>query len=232
MQTDTAAAKQDFFKRSKLIQRSQTLLWETRQLSVSKRLLDVCVASLLLLILSPVWFSIWLYLQLTEGKPLYRHKRIGAGGETFECIKFRSMVLNGDEILKEHLENSDAARVEWQQTFKLKNDPRIRPFGSFLRKSSLDEIPQLLNVLRGEMTLVGPRPVVKEEIDTYYRGYAERCFMQPPGVTGLWQVCGRNSVDYSTRVALDVLYMRNSSFWLDIKIMFLTGFAVLKRSGQ
>jgi undecaprenyl-phosphate galactose phosphotransferase len=164
------------------------------------------------------------------GPAFYFQNRIGKNGKAFKCWKFRSMVTNADQILKEILEKDPVAREEYARDYKLKDDPRITKVGHFLRKSSLDEIPQLYNVLKGEMSLVGPRPVVKAE-EVYYGDKFEQYMAVRPGITGLWQVSGRNDVSYDQRVALDVWYVQNWSVWTDLVILFKTTFVVLYRKG-
>ncbi len=151
-------------------------------------------------------------------------------GRKFKCLKFRSMVINSKEVLEEVLRTDPVARAEWDKDFKLKNDPRITKVGHFIRKTSLDELPQLWNVVRGDMSLVGPRPVVEDEL-ARYAGDVDYYLMAKPGMTGLWQVSGRNDVDYETRVYFDSWYVKNWSLWNDIAILFKTVGVVLKRDG-
>lgn len=166
----------------------------------------------------------------SRGPVFYGHKRIGYGGKYFKAWKFRSMVRNADQILKEYLERNPDLRQEWEADQKLKNDPRITRIGHFLRKSSLDELPQLWNVVRGEMSLVGPRPIVDNEIAKYGDKY-ELYLRVKPGITGLWQVSGRNNTTYEERVNLDAYYVRNWSVWLDIYILARTVKEVILREG-
>ena len=166
------------------------------------------------------------------GNVLFRHKRIGRELKPFYLYKFRTMVPNAEEILQEMLKD-DKLRAEFEEAFKFKDDPRITPFGHFLRRTSLDELPQIFNVLRGEMSLTGPRPIVQKEIELYY-GYrtARQIFHVKPGMTGFWQVSGRNDVkDYKQRIDYDLYYIHNWSIWLDIIIMLRTIKAVLKGTG-
>ena len=187
----------------------------------AKRLFDIVVASTLLIVLSPLLILLYAIIYLEGGSAVFSHTRIGKNGRKFGCLKFRSMVTNASELLQELLENDPDARAEWEKDFKLKNDPRITKIGRFLRRTSLDELPQLFNVLKGEMSLVGPRPIVDSEIEYYGSKYI---FFRSvtPGITGLWQVSGRNDVSYENRVALDETYARNWSIWLDFKILFST----------
>lgn len=197
---------------------------------VTKRSFDLIFASLLLLTLSPVFLIIGACVRRTGKQIIFGHERIGRGGKTFNCYKFRSMVENSKEVLEDLLANDPEARKEWFTDFKLKNDPRITRCGNFLRKTSLDELPQLWNVIKGEMSLVGPRPVIDEEV----KRYGEKAvfyYKAKPGITGLWQVSGRNDIDYESRIDLDVWYVRNWSLWNDIIILIRTLVVVLKRDG-
>lgn len=195
------------------------------------RCLDIVLAIPLLLFLSPMMLATALVIWLQDGgKPMFGHVRVGLNGRLFRCWKFRSMVVDADEKLAELLANDPEARLEWETDHKLRNDPRVTALGTFLRKSSLDELPQLINVIMGEMSLVGPRPIVAEEIDKYGRQF--RWYRQVrPGITGLWQVSGRNDLDYRQRVALDVLFVKRFSLWLYISILLRTAPAVLSREG-
>lgn len=195
-----------------------------------KRAFDLVVSSLLLLLLSPVFGYIGWKVSRDGGSPIYGHERIGQGGRKFRCLKFRSMIINSQEVLEKLLATDAEARAEWDRDFKLKSDPRITAIGHFIRKTSLDELPQLWNVLKGEMSLVGPRPVVEKELERYGDD-GEYYLMAKPGMTGLWQVSGRNDVDYATRVYLDGWYVKNWSLWYDIAIMFKTIGVVLHRDG-
>lgn len=193
--------------------------------------LNAACALALLLFFAPVMIVTAVLVKMHDGGPvLFGHRRIGKGGHTFPCLKFRSMAVDADRRLLHLLETNPDARREWERDFKLQHDPRITPLGHFLRKSSLDELPQLLNVLRGEMSLVGPRPIVQAEVPRYGRRIAEYCSVRS-GITGLWQISGRSDVDYRRRVAIDVTYVRAKSFLLDVKILVLTIPAVLLRRG-
>ncbi len=195
-----------------------------------KRGFDLVMASLLVLLLSPVIVALYIGLMLDGGKPVFAHTRIGRKGKPFQCLKFRSMVPDAAEVLAELLNNSADARAEWQKDFKLRNDPRITRLGNFLRKSNLDELPQLWNVLKGEMSLVGPRPIVADEIDRYGDKitYYEATW---PGMTGLWQTSGRNDLTYSERVSLDVWYVRNWSLWQDLVVLLNTFPLFIRKNG-
>lgn len=197
-----------------------------------KRGFDICVAFIGLILLSP--FLIWLFCLVytaTKGHPIFSHERIGFKGRKFKVYKFRTMYLDADERLKWLLESCVESKAEWERDFKLKNDPRITKIGQFLRKTSLDELPQLWNVLKGEMSLVGPRPIVEQEIEKYGE-YFEYFTAVTPGITGLWQVSGRNDIEYDERVQLDVWYVRNWSIELDIQILIKTVLVVLKKKGS
>jgi Undecaprenyl-phosphate galactose phosphotransferase WbaP len=166
----------------------------------------------------------------SPGPIFYKHKRIGRNGDELWIWKFRTMVHNADKILKEHLTNNPRLATEWKESFKLKIDPRITSIGRLLRLTSLDELPQVWNVLRGEMSLIGPRPIVEEEIPLY-GGDFEIYKQVLPGITGLWQISGRNNLPYQDRVILDVHYIQNWSVWLDIHIMLHTVIAVIQARG-
>ncbi|WP_423760104.1 sugar transferase [Burkholderia sp. NLJ2] len=195
-----------------------------------KRSFDLVGASLLLVVLAPALLGIAWTVRRDGGRAIFGHERVGRNGRPFKCLKFRSMVTNADAVLKALLERDPDARAEWDREFKLKNDVRITPIGRFLRKTSLDELPQLVNVLKGDMSLVGPRPIVEAELERY--GADVRYYlMAKPGMTGLWQVSGRNDTDYSTRVSLDVSYVREWSLRRDIGILFRTINVVLRGSG-
>lgn len=196
----------------------------------AKRFFDVSVSFTALVVLSPLMLIIAALVKMDGGAALFGHNRIGKNGTTFPCWKFRSMITNSAEVLKKHLAENPEAETEWKATQKLKNDPRVTKIGKFLRATSLDELPQLINVLKGDMSLVGPRPIVKDEVAHYDKEifYYNRV---RPGVTGLWQVSGRSDVSYAERVQMDSWYVRNWSLWHDIAILFKTIPAVLKRSG-
>lgn len=161
---------------------------------------------------------------------VYSQTRVGRDKKAFKCYKFRTMVLNSQQVLRELLERDPLAKQQWQKEFKLKNDPRITQIGKLLRKTSLDELPQLWNVLKGEMSLVGPRPVTRQELK-YYGDDLTYYTMVRPGLSGLWQVSGRNDVDYTTRVYLDAWYVKNWSLWNDMVILIKTVNIVLRRKG-
>ena len=195
-----------------------------------RQLRDFVAAFVLVVVLAPV-LLILVFMLAREGRPiLFKQKRVGQGGKLFYVFKFRTMVPNADEVLVKILEEDADLKSEWIRDQKLKCDPRITRTGSFLRKTSLDELPQLLNVLRGEMSLVGPRPVVQGELHKY--GRSVRYYLaQKPGMTGLWQVSGRNNVSYKRRIAMDRLYSMRSSLSFDITILLRTVLIILRPHG-
>ncbi len=200
--------------------------------NLTKRMFDYLVGGMLSLFLIVPLAIISLLIRLTSpGPSIYRQSRIGKGGRPFLCYKFRTMYRDADERLQGILDADPKAREEWAEYRKLKDDPRITPVGSFLRKTSLDELPQILNILKGEMSLVGPRPVTQEEIERYYKDSADLCFSVLPGITGLWQVSGRSNTSFGYRISLDSWYVRNWNLWLDIVILLKTVFVVVKKEG-
>jgi undecaprenyl-phosphate galactose phosphotransferase len=200
---------------------------------LAKRAMDLVLTAALIGALAPAMLVVALLIRVTSGpRVLIRHERVGRGGVPFGCLKFRTMVLDGDRILAEVLARDEAARTEWRLNRKLLRDPRVTRIGRFLRRTSLDELPQLLNVLRGEMSLVGPRPVVQSELDEFYLGEAAARYRAVrPGLTGLWQVSGRSGVAFRDRVKLDMEYVRHGSLVLDIRILCRTPWAVLRARG-
>jgi Undecaprenyl-phosphate galactose phosphotransferase WbaP len=196
-----------------------------------KRIFDVVVSVLLIVMLLPILLIISGLVAWGGGPVLFGHKRIGKGNQAFRCLKFRTMAVNSDKILADLIASDPEIAREWRQNFKLENDPRITKVGRFLRKTSLDELPQLLNVIRGEMSLVGPRPVVADELRYYYGENAVYYQMVRPGITGLWQVNGRSQTTYERRVFLDTCYVRNWSLWTDVAILFNTVPSVLGGDG-
>ena len=198
-----------------------------------KRLFDVAFSLLVILCSLPLTLPIALLIKLNDRGPVfYGHRRITVSGREFKCLKFRTMCVDADRKLAEILERDPAARREWAQTFKLKNDPRVTWLGRFLRKTSLDELPQFINVLRGEMSVVGARPVVQQELHDYYKENGGVYCSIKPGITGLWQVGKRSDTeDYQERVDLDTWYAVNRNFWLDMKIVCLTVVKVLRGNG-
>ena len=196
-----------------------------------KRAMDILGAGALLLLALPVFLVLAALVKMDGGKAFYAHERVGRGGRLFGCLKFRSMVADSDRRLAALLASDPAARAEWDATRKLKNDPRVTAVGRFLRASSLDELPQLLNVLKGEMSLVGPRPVQASELAAFYGPAAQHYMAVRPGITGPWQVSGRSDTSYAQRVALDVAYVAHPSILNDVKILLRTPVAVLGRRG-
>ncbi|NYZ16655.1 glycosyltransferase [Azospirillum sp. RWY-5-1] len=195
-----------------------------------KRVLDVVGAAGLLVLFAPLMLAVAVLVRRDGGPILFAHRRIGVGGRRFGCLKFRTMHVDAERMLEELLASDADARDEWERTFKLRDDPRVTPVGRFLRKTSLDELPQLFNVLRGEMSLVGPRPIVEKEVAFYDKFYPfyEQC---RPGITGLWQVSGRSDVDYDRRVELDCTYVTTWSVSRDVVILLRTPGKVLRRRG-
>lgn len=207
--------------------RNNLRYWPARLL---KRVFDL-VAALVLLVLGALPFLyIALRIRQDGGPAIFAHQRVGQSGRMFPCFKFRTMHVDAEQQLRELLARDPAARAEWEREFKLRNDPRITRIGHFLRRTSLDELPQLFNVIRGEMSLVGPRPIVQAEL-ARYGDDVDYFLMVRPGMTGLWQVSGRNDVDYDTRVYLDTWYVKNWSLWYDIAILFKTVRVVFARKG-
>jgi len=193
---------------------------------------DFTLALIITIAIMPILIIIYLLLLIkTKANPIFTQKRIGKGGKEFSIYKFRTMRVDADKALQELLKRDPKAKAEWESEHKLKIDPRVTSIGAFLRKTSLDELPQLYNVLRGEMSLVGPRPIVQDEIKKYgeYFHYFSEVH---PGITGLWQVSGRNDITYDERVQLDVWYVRNWSVDLDIVILLKTIDTVLRRKGS
>jgi undecaprenyl-phosphate galactose phosphotransferase len=199
---------------------------------LGKRSMDIAGALVALVTFFWLFVFLWAAVRVTTGSPvIYRHKRVGVGGRGFDCLKFRSMVRDSDRRLADFLNSSPAAREEWSRNFKLTNDPRITPFGRFIRKTSLDELPQFWNVLVGDMSLVGPRPVTAEELQKYYGPAAAQYVSMRPGLTGLWQVGARHQDGYAARVALDVDYIESWSLARDVAILLKTVVVVLTGRG-
>lgn len=192
-----------------------------------KRMADVAVAATALVLALPLMLAVALLIRLTgKGPVVFFHQRIGFNGRMFRCYKFRTMVIDAEERLETYLAGDPQAADEWRRARKLKRDPRLTVLGGLLRKSSLDELPQLFNILRGDMSCVGPRPVVAEELHRY--GPVANDYLRTrPGLTGLWQVTGRDAVDYAGRVLLDAQYVRNWSMRADFAILLRTVGAVM-----
>lgn len=199
---------------------------------ISKRGFDILTASLGIAFLSPIFLLIAVLVKMSDGGNIfYGHRRIGHNGRSFRCLKFRTMRIDGDRVLQQHLKANPEAYEEWRATRKLKDDPRVTVVGTVLRKLSLDELPQLFNILRGEMSVVGPRPVVEDELELYETA-ASYYLQTRPGLTGLWQVSGRNDVSYSARVAFDTQYVRTWSLAKDVVIVARTIPAVCLSRGS
>jgi exopolysaccharide production protein ExoY len=198
--------------------------------SRSKRSIDIFLGILLIVFFTPLMAAIAVAVCLDGGPILHGQLRIGPDRRPFRCWKFRTMVVNADKMLEQVLAQDDAMRAEWETSFKLRSDPRITFLGRFLRACSLDELPQLFNVMRGEMSLVGPRPVVEAEIKLYGPNFLAYSACRP-GITGLWQIHGRSDVSYLRRVQLDSEYARTWSLWLDFKILVSTVAVVVRRNG-
>jgi exopolysaccharide production protein ExoY len=193
----------------------------------NKRVLDIIIALSGIFLLAPLLLLCFgLTVATSRGPALFRHSRVGFGGKTFGCLKFRTMAVDAPERLRHVLASDPDAAAEWAATCKLRKDPRITAFGAILRKSSLDELPQLFNVLRGDMSIVGPRPVTEEELERYASSI-DAYLACRPGITGLWQVSGRSSTTYEERIAYDTFYAHNWSVTLDAKIIMVTIPAVL-----
>ncbi|PCJ04785.1 MAG: exopolysaccharide biosynthesis protein [Rhodobacteraceae bacterium] len=196
-----------------------------------KRVFDLILAVLLLPLIAPVVAALWLLVRRDGGPGFFGHRRIGRNGQEFKCWKVRTMVMGAEERLQSYLASNPAAAAEWARDHKLTNDPRITRFGDFLRKTSLDELPQIWNVLKSEMSFVGPRPIVRAELPKY--GVAAGVYLrQKPGITGLWQVSGRNDVSYTERVAMDVDYSLRGSLMFDMELIARTGISVMGGTGR
>jgi len=196
-----------------------------------KRTFDLLVAPTLLILLTPLFIYLIMKIRKDGGNAIFAHKRIGLGGKPFQCYKFRTMKPDAQAILDKLLQNNKILNEEWQRDHKLKNDPRITEIGKFLRQTSIDELPQLINVIKGEMSLVGPRPIVEEELEKY--GTDQRYYLEArPGMTGIWQISGRNDTSYERRVELDTWYVRNWSLWYDVVILIKTIPEVFQQRGS
>lgn len=199
----------------------------------TKRIIDIIGSIIGILILIPTTLIIYLarkVLKEDKGPLFYEQLRYGKNGKVFRLYKFRSMCIGADEKLKEYLKNNEEARKEFEKTHKLQNDPRITKIGNFLRKSSLDELPQMINILKGDMSFVGPRPVVEKEVEEYGTN-KDKFLSVRPGLTGYWQVNGRSNTTYEERMKMELYYVDNCSLWLDIKIFFKTFITVFKKEG-
>lgn len=218
-----------------LLTEDTMLLWSRNRFSqrgprIAKRAVDIVGSALGILLFSPLFLTIWVCNALTGQPAFYGHRRVGRFGRSFACLKFRTMTVNASEALDDLLARDPDARREWHATYKLKNDPRVTRLGALLRRTSLDELPQLWNVLKGDMSLVGPRPIVQDEL-RYYGDQAQSYLNVKPGLTGVWQVSGRNDTSYDERVSLDRWYVSNWCLWYDVVILFKTLGVMLRRSG-
>jgi undecaprenyl-phosphate galactose phosphotransferase len=183
------------------------------------------------IVIAPVFLLIMLWIKMdSPGPVIFKHKRIGQNGKEFYCYKFRTMCADARERLEELLRTNPELKKEWEENFKLKNDPRVTRSGKYLRSTSLDELPQIINVLKGEMSLVGPRPIIAEEIH-YYGKYIDDYYMVRPGITGMWQTSGRSDTGYEQRVQIDTWYVRNWDFWFDVVLLWRTMKVVIQRKG-
>ncbi len=199
--------------------------------TIGKRVFDIVLAVLLLPVLLPVIAVLAFYVSRDGGAAFFGHRRIGRNGKVFKCWKVRTMVMDAERKLHAYLAENPEARAEWERDHKLTNDPRITRLGNFLRKTSLDELPQIFNVLKGEMSFVGPRPIVRSELHKY--GAARATYMSMrPGITGLWQVSGRNDVSYDERIQFDIDYMGMMSLGADARLILKTGMAVVGGTGK
>jgi lipopolysaccharide/colanic/teichoic acid biosynthesis glycosyltransferase len=193
---------------------------------MGKRCFDFGAASVLLILAAPIFLIIWLLNGLDGSRTFYLHRRIGREGRPFDCWKFRTMVVDAEQRLQQLLQTCPESRGLWEKYQKLPNDPRVTPWGVWMRKSSLDELPQLINVLRGEMSLVGPRPITSEELAHYGDRVSEFLSVRP-GITGLAQVGGRSRLTLAQRVEIELYYVRHRSFWLDVRVLIKTVWVVL-----
>ena len=193
-----------------------------------KRLIDIIGSLIGIILLSPIYIIIAILIKFdSPGKVVFGHTRKGKGGKDIKVYKFRTMYSNANEIFESF---TPEQKEEYYKNFKLDNDPRVTKLGGFLRKTSLDEVPQLFNILKGDMTIIGPRPIVEKEISKY-GNKAEKLFSVVPGLAGYWQANGRSDTTYEERVEMDMYYIDNMSFWLDAKILFQTAISVLKGEG-
>lgn len=198
---------------------------------VGKRFFDLILAAAMLPVLFPIIFTLWALTRMDGGRGFFAHRRIGQNGKVFRCWKIRTMVMDSEKRLRDYLVANPDADREWRESHKLTNDPRVTPIGKFIRATSLDELPQIWNILRGDMSFVGPRPVVRMEMHKYGDHRSSYQAMRP-GLTGLWQVSGRNDVSYQERIDLDIDYICRISLRVDALIILKTVSAVLNRTGR
>ena len=202
--------------------------WSNRAI---KFIFDMVVTAVGTVLISPIFLALCICVAIdNKGRVIFAHQRVGRNGKLFPCYKFQTMIPNAQQALEEYLNNNPKARKEWETNFKLSDDPRITRLGAILRKTSLDELPQIFNVLKGEMSLVGPRPVVQAELEKYGDNKQEYLMVRP-GITGMWQVSGRSDTTYEERVAMDTWYVRNWSLWIDFEYLYRTFAAVISRKG-
>jgi exopolysaccharide production protein ExoY len=210
---------------------SNEMKYDIRHIPV-KRAFDILFSICALILGAPLFIFLIIITFCSSGKIFYAHERLGRGGKPFRCYKFRSMYADADQRLNEILANDPEKKAEWEKTFKLKNDPRVTPIGGFLRKTSLDELPQFWNVLRGDLSIVGPRPVVQAELNKYFGVKAYKILSVRPGLTGPWQVSGRSNINcYQQRIKLDESYIDRQSFLLDLKLIAKTIPAIVTSKG-
>lgn len=197
-----------------------------RRNRIIKRVFDLICTTVGSILISPILLVLTIMVAISnKGHVIFAHQRVGRNGEIFPCYKFQTMIPNAQEALEQYLKENPEARKEWEENFKLEHDPRVTKLGAFLRKTSLDELPQLWNVIKGDMSLVGPRPIVTKEIERY-GDYFREYSMVLPGITGMWQASGRSDTTYEERVAMDTWYVRNWSVWIDLMYLFKTVKAV------
>ena len=217
----------------KNIEKRGVFLKESKSISkrvyiVVKRFLDIFLSLIGLIILSPIFLIIAIIIKLdSKGPVFFVHSRIGEKGKPIGIYKFRTMVTNAEELIKKF---TPEQKEEFEKNFKLENDPRVTKIGNFLRKTSLDELPQILNILKGELSIIGPRPIVQAELEKYGDD-KEKFLSVKPGLTGYWAANGRSDTSYEERIQMELYYVDNMSFWLDIKIFFKTILAVIKKEG-
>lgn len=202
----------------------------SRRSQYTKRLSDVIIGTVCLILFSPMFLGLWYLIRRDGGPMLFKHRRIGREGKEFDCYKFRSMVSDNQDVLDRYLEKNPDQQAEWTASRKLKHDPRVTKIGHYLRRTSIDELPQLINVLKGEMSLIGPRPIVQDELHLYGQ-FRDYYLSMTPGMTGLWQVSGRTDTTYNERVRLDVWYTRNWSLWTDLVVLIKTVKTLIGRHG-
>lgn len=220
-------------QKSKIRQIGELYLLDFNLFPAWKRLFDILFSLAVIILTFPIWLTIIVFIKMEDKGPIfYRHSRVMDSGKAFSCLKFRTMHVDADQRLHDLLEKNPALQEEWERTYKLKDDPRITRVGRFLRKTSLDELPQFINVLSGRMSVVGARPVVPEELDKYYKDTTLTYCSTKPGITGPWQAGKRSDIeDYKERVELDRRYILNCSLWLDIRIIFKTIWSIFRGNG-